>query len=81
LADRSSCGSGDECVVIYSRIMYACYCDSLSDDEVSVATMEGVPPHVFNCVSLVENNEENEESKFDDHGSIYTNFTTVSTCM
>ena len=44
---------------------------SLSDDEVRVSAMEGVPPHVFNDVSLVETNEDNEESKFDDHGSIY----------
>ena len=44
---------------------------SLSNVEVSVAAMEGVPPHVFNDVSLVETNEENGESKFEDHGSIY----------
>ena len=43
---------------------------SLSDDEVSVAAMEGLPPHQFNGVSLVEANEDNEESKFEDHGSI-----------
>ena len=44
---------------------------SLSDDEASVAAMEGVPPHQFNGVSLVEANEDNEEFKFEDHGSIY----------
>ena len=44
---------------------------SLSDDEASVAAMEGLPPHQFNGVSLVEANEENEESKFEDYGSIY----------
>ena len=44
---------------------------SLSDVEVSVAAMEGVPPYVFNDVSLVETSEHNEESKFEDHGSIY----------
>ena len=43
---------------------------SLSD-EVSVAVMDGVPPLKFNGVSLVETNEDNEESKFEDHGSIY----------
>ena len=44
---------------------------SLSDDEVSVAAMEGAPPDQFNGVSLVEANEDNEESMFEDHGSIY----------
>ena len=42
----------------------------MSDDEVSVAAMKGVPPHLFNDVSLVEANEDNEESKFDGHGFI-----------
>jgi hypothetical protein len=43
----------------------------LSDDEVSISAIEGEPPHLFNDVSLVEANEDNEEFKFDDHGSIY----------
>ena len=44
---------------------------SLSDDEISISIIKGVPPHLFNDVSLVEANEDNEASKFDDHGSIY----------